>query len=112
MSPTATADMPEATGSTNSAQVANFLDEMQAMSARIIAEPTVLLEPVVLDVLADAERVARLHNLAEQSAGYLIPDPALHLEMNRLLDEMGTVTQPWSRVRSDVSYALDADTRR
>ena len=63
MSPTATADMPEATGSTNSAQVANFLDEMQAMSARIIAEPTVLLEPMVLDVLADAERVARLRSL-------------------------------------------------
>ncbi len=112
MSPTATADMPEATGATSSAQVANFLDEMQALSARIIAEPIVLLEPMVLDVLADVERVARLRTIAAESAGCLIPDPALHLQMNRLLDEMGAKTEPWAHSRSAVSYALDADTRR
>jgi len=102
-------DMPEAKGLTAHEQRMNEYAEMMDRANQILREPVVRISPTVLDMLADAERKARLTTLAAQSATQLIPSPQMHAEMDRLLDEMGTVTAPWDTERSVVSWRLEDD---
>lgn len=100
-------DMPEWLDTDPVLGAAKMVKQMQERFAAILAEEPVRFTPEVINVMAQMERRQRMTDLAAQSAAQMDPNPTIHAQINRMLDETDIKYIP--RGRPAVSREMEDD---
>lgn len=100
-------DMPEYLDIDPRRNSAKTLIQMTERFEAILAEMPVRFAPEVINVMAQVERRQRMTDLAAQSAAQMDPNPTIHAQINRMLDETDIKYIP--RGRPAVSREMEDD---